>query len=336
MVSLSRIAEVSHGDVQGNPDQEITQIQSLESATVDSIAFCVDPLRDPRFLACKAGAMILASKHADLFDGNKVLVDDPYLAYARISHLFKPDPKVSSDLYHLTAVIDDSVSFGSRVSVGALSTFDANSKVGDGVWVGKGVHIGENVTLGVNTVIHDGVVIGANSVIGNECTISAGAVIGSSGFGYAPDGVRWQKIEQLGAVSVGDWVDIGANTTIDRGAIGNTVIESGVKIDNLVQIAHNVHIGEGTIIAGCVGIAGSAKIGKRCKIAGKAAILGHLEIVDDVTILVNSLVTNSILESGEYGSMIPVQPIRRWRKNVSILHRLDKLNKKLSGSLSSK
>ena len=183
--------------------------------------------------------------------------------------------------------------------------------------------------LVANTIIEDNVVICSGTRIGENCFLSPGVVLGASGFGYASDGPRWQKIEQLGIVVIGNNVDIGANTTIDRGALDNTVIGDGVKLDNQIQIAHNVTIGEHTIIAGCVGIAGSAKIGKRCKLGGRVAVLGHLELADDVTIMANSMVISSIKESGEYASAIGVQPIKKWLKTAALIRSLDKLTEKV-------
>jgi len=331
MVTLSRIAQVTGGTVRGEPDFEITSLQSLERATADSISFCVNPLKDSRFSTSRAGAMILAPQYAEMFNGHSILVADPYLGYAKSSSLFQSVNAYSHSGVHPSALISGSARLGENVSIGAFSSIAEGVRIGSGVFIGNNVHVGYNAQIGSDTILENQVVVGEGCKIGSRCSLSPGVVVGSSGFGYAPDGDRWQKIEQLGSVIVGDNVDIGANTTIDRGALGNTLIQSGVKIDNLVQIAHNVEIGENTVIAGCVGIAGSAKIGKRCKIAGRAAILGHLEIVDDVTILVNSMVTKSILEQGEYGSMIPVQRIQEWKKNVAVLHRLDKLARKVSG-----
>ena len=329
MVSLSRIAEVSGGEILGDSGFEIAQLHSLESAAPDSLTFCVDPLKNPYFSSSKAGAMIIAPQYADLFPGHKILSKNPYLAYAKVSALFKKKPG-SLPYIHPSAIISASAVLGDNVFIGPLSCIEKNTNIGEGAVIGSGVYIGSDVVVGKQTEISSGVVIQDRCVIGERCVISPGVVIGSDGFGYAANGQQWQKIEQLGIVIIGDDVDIGANTTIDRGSIGNTSIASGVKLDNQIQIAHNVQIGENTVVAACVGIAGSAKIGKRCRIAGKASILGHLEIVDDVTILVDSLVVRSISQAGEYGSMLPSQPIGQWRKNVAVLRRLEKLAKKVS------
>jgi len=294
MVTLSRIAQVTGGTVRGEPDFEITSLQSLERATADSISFCVNPLKDSRFSTSRAGAMILAPQYAEMFNGHSILVADPYLGYAKSSSLFQSVNAYSHSGVHPSALISGSARLGENVSIGAFSSIAEGVRIGSGVFIGNNVHVGYNAQIGSDTILENQVVVGEGCKIGSRCSLSPGVVI-------------------------------------DRGALGNTLIQSGVKIDNLVQIAHNVEIGENTVIAGCVGIAGSAKIGKRCKIAGRAAILGHLEIVDDVTILVNSMVTKSILEQGEYGSMIPVQRIQEWKKNVAVLHRLDKLARKVSG-----
>ncbi len=328
MIALSRIAEIVDGTVQGDALFQVSQLMSLESAAADAISFCVDPVTNAALSTSKAGAVMLAPAYEDFFVGNKILVDNPYLAYAKISSVFAAitksghppsiDPATS-------AGISSTAEIGDNVSIGRFTTIGDNSSIGDDVVIGHGVHIADNVQIGAGCRIENNVVISTRCQIGYNCHLSPAAVIGANGFGYAADGESWHRIEQLGRVIIGNKVDVGANTTIDRGSLGDTTIGHGVKLDNQIQIAHNVEIGENTAIAGCVGIAGSAKIGKRCQIAGRAAILGHLEIADDVTILVNSTVTKSIHRKGEYGSMIPVQTISQWRKNLAIIRRLDKI-----------
>ncbi len=325
MIELGRIAEVVDGVVLGDPEHRVDSISSLEKATARAITFFSDPKLKRHLPACTAGAVLISPQDADLFSGNRVVVADPYLAYARISGLFRPTRSRSGQKSVPSAWVADTASVDDSVVVGQFSTIDDQVKLGKGVVIGNSVHIGAGVVIGQDSVIEDQVVVGAGCLIGKRCHISSGAVIGASGFGYAPSADRWEKIEQLGAVRIGDDVDVGANTTIDRGALGYTIIENGVKLDNQIQIAHNVCIGENTIMAGCSAVAGSARIGRRCKIGGRVSILGHLEIVDDVTVMANSLVANSIRDAGEYASMITVQPVRKWRKNLAIIRQLDKL-----------
>ena len=330
MVELSRIAEVVNGVVLGDSKHRVDSIKSLEKATDRSITFYSDPKLKRHLSSCTAGAVLISPENADLFSGNRVVVADPYLAYARISRLFRPARSRNRQNVDPSARVADTASLDESVVIGKCSTIDDEVQLAKGVLIGNCVNIGPGVVVEQDSVIEDQVVIQAGCRIGKRCHISSGVVIGASGFGYAPSADRWEKIEQLGAVSIGDDVDIGANTTIDRGALENTIIENGVKLDNQIQIAHNVCVGENTIMAGCSAVAGSTRIGKRCKIGGRVAILGHLEIVDDVTILANSMVSNNIGETGEYASMITVQPVKQWRKNLAIIRQLDKLMRRIN------
>ena len=322
MISLEKIAEAVQGVIEGDAGFVVSSLRSLAAATPDSLSFFSESGSADHLQQTRAGALLISPEDSHRFTGNKIVVQDPYLAYATVSHMFlSPLP---SDGVHADAIIDAGAVLGDGVSVGPLSTIGAGAELGNGVAIGNGTHIAGGVRIGSNTVIEDGVVILGRASIGERCRISPGVVIGASGFGYAPvDGV-WQRIEQLGSVSIGNDVDIGANTTIDRGALDDTVIGDGVKLDNQIQVAHNVHIGEHTIIAGCAGIAGSTRIGKRCRIGARGAIFGHLEIVDDVTIFANSTVSKSISTAGEYSSVIPVEPAPAWRRILARIKRLDK------------
>ncbi len=325
MILLSKIAEIVGGEIDGDPDCQIESIASLESATENSISFFSDPKKSKSLNSTQAAAILISRKNSGLFSGNKIIVNDAYLAYAQMSKLFKTYVTLSTPGIAKTAVVSDHSTVSKSAGIGEFVTISNGAKIGDNVVLGNCVNIGEGVEIDCDTIIEDQVVIYPGCRIGKRCTISSGAIIGSSGFGYAPNSNKWEKIEQLGSVVIGDDVDIGANTTIDRGALENTVVGNGVKLDNQIQIAHNVQIGENTIMAGCVGIAGSAQIGKCCKIGARVTILGHLEIADNVTVLSNSLVTNSIKSAGEYASSISVQPVNQWRKNAANIRRLDKL-----------
>ncbi len=325
MISLHRIAGIVSGTLHGNGEYGINSIHSLECATEDSLAFFRDRKKKPLLEKTRAGAVLLAPAHQHWFSGNKIVVSDPCLAHAQISGLFKKYPPSQRPGVDHSSMVSAGAWIGGSVCIGPYSTVADGAKLGSRVILRNGVHVGEDVKIGDDTVIEDRVVIYPGCTIGARCCISAGVVIGASGFGYAPHQGKWQKIEQLGSVVIGDDVDIGANTTIDRGTLGNTRIGNGVKLDNQIQIAHNVMVGDDTIIAGCVGVAGSAVIGRRCRLGGRVGVLGHLEIADDVTVLSNSLVTRTIKSPGEYASAIGVQPAGRWRKNAAIVRRLDKL-----------
>ncbi len=325
-INLNRIAQATGGRVEGDGAFTVAALSALENAASDALSFYADPKREAKLKASGAGAVMLKAEHAGLFAGHKIVVADPYLAYARASALFAPPPSDAG--VHPSAIIAAGASLHADVAVGAYSVIGENSRLEQGVVVGSHVSVGADCVLGRDTVLDPGVRIYARTTIGERCKLASGAVIGASGFGYAHDengGGEWVRIEQLGGVVIGDDVDIGANTTIDRGALDNTVIGNGVKLDNHIQIAHNVRVGDDTVMAGCVAIAGSATIGKRCRLGGRAAILGHLEIADDVRVNADGFVAQSITEAGVYSSMIPAQPAAQWRKTVANLRRLDRL-----------
>lgn len=334
VVDLGRVASVTGGRVAGDHAFRVSAIRSLENAAGDSLAFYADPRQESKLKSTAAGAVMLRAEHAGLFPGHKVLVDNPYLAYARASGLFAPPAETARGEIHRSAIIAASAVIHEQAVIGPYSVIGENSRVGRGAVIGSHVSIGDDCVIGCQTTLDPGVRIYARTVVGARCRLSANVILGASGFGYAANHDEngrgeWVRIEQLGGVVIGDDVDIGAHTAIDRGAIDNTVIGNGVKLDNHIQIAHNVRVGEHTIMAGCVAIAGSAIIGKRCRLGGGAAILGHLEIADDVRVNANSFVANSIAEAGAYSSMIPVQPAARWRKTVANIHRLERLAEKV-------
>lgn len=332
VIDLGLVAEVTGGRVAGDGAFEVKTISSLENAAADSLAFYGDPQQESKLKATAAGAVMLRAEHAGLFAGHKVIVADPYLAYARASALFVPPAGSAPGRIHPSAIISPSASVHADAAIGPYSVIGENSRVAQGGVIGSHVSVGDGCVIGRHTTLDSGVRLYARTIIGERCNLASGVVIGSSGFGYAESVESqgaWVRIEQLGGVVIGDDVDIGASTTIDRGAIDDTVIGNGVKLDNHIQIAHNVRVGDHTVMAGCVAIAGSAVIGKRCRLGGRAAILGHLEIADDVSVNADSFVASSITEAGAYSSMLPVQPAARWRKTVAHIHRLEKLAKKI-------
>ena len=325
-IDLQSVARVANGRVDGDASLQVKRLRSLPTATADSLTFYMESTPRAQLKASEAGAVLLCAEHADWFGGNKIIVDDPYLAYARVSALFAP-PHPAPNL-HPSAII---ASGASGASVDASVTLGAYSVIGERVTLAADVVIGSHVSIdpdcsiGRGSTLENGVRIYSGTRIGANCHVAACAIIGASGFGYAPHHGKWEKIQQLGGVLIGDEVDIGAHTTIDRGALEDTIIGNGVKLDNHIQIAHNVQVGEHTIMAGCVAIAGSAVIGKRCRLGGRAAILGHLQIADEVTINANSFVASDIKQSGVYSSMLPAQPAERWRKIVAHINRLEQL-----------
>ena len=334
-VALETIAALCDGELVGSPLATVVRVAGVDNATPDSLIFITDAFaatlgRSKEKIPDEPGVVLISPDHRDLFAGNRILVADPYLAYAQVSGLFAATRQALPGSIHSTAIIDPSAVLGKNVSVGAHSVVGANSVIGNEVTIGAQVVIENDCRIGNHTKIESMVMLGANSQLGLRCGISSGAVIGASGFGYAPSATGWIKIHQLGGVVIGNDVDIGANTTIDRGTIDNTVIGDRVKLDNLIQIAHNVRIGDDTIMAACVGIAGSTVIGDRCQIGGRSNINGHIKIVDDVIVTACTFITRSINDAGTYSSGFPARPTKQWRKTVAHFNRLEKIVEKLN------
>lgn len=328
-MTLSELAKISGSDLLGDPKCLITQVASIDKASLGDISFVREGKYKSYLAASQAAAVILPKSMAKDFSGNKLLNDDPYLAYAKIVEaLYAVDLAVSG--FHPSAIIDDSVQLGSDIFIGANVSIDAGCEIKSHAVIGAGCTIGKNCTVGEATELKANVSLYDNTKIGSHCLLQSGAVLGADGFGFAPQkGGKWYKIPQVGNVVLGDNVEVGANTCIDCAALGSTIIGDGVKLDNLIQIAHNVQIGEDTAIAGHTAVAGSVTIGKRCRIAGAVAITGHLDIADDVMITATTLVSHSIRKSGVYSSGLIMDTNHKWRKNVARFKRLDDLFRKV-------
>ncbi len=327
-VTLAELARRVRGTVRGQESTPIERVAPLAGAGPLDIAFLADRKYQKLLAGTKAGAVIL--READIGDyvGNALVVANPHLAFAQIATLLHPAPLAAPGV-HATAVVAAGARIAPTASVGAHAVIAEGATLDEHVQVGPGCCIGRGVTLGTGTRLVANVYIADDCVVGRECLVHPGAVIGADGFGFARDGERWHKIPQLGRVLLGNAVEVGANTTIDRGALNDTVIGDGVKLDNQVHIAHNVRIGNHTAIAACVGIAGSTTIGMRCTIGGHIGIIDHLTIADDVHITAGSLVTSSIPRAGTYSSSLKVQPVETWRRNAARLHRLDELARRV-------
>jgi len=311
---LDTIVEALGGELHGDPGRRIDGLAPLDSATPTQLSFATGPRYRQQLAASRAACVVAGPELRDaaLARGDAILVDQPYLYFARVTQLWKGRGRQPAQpAIHPSAVVDPDAVIDPTARIGALCVVEAGARVGAGSVLGARVTLGERC------------------LVGERCTIQPGAVIGADGFGFAPDGERWEKIEQLGAVRIGDNVDIGANTCIDRGALQDTVIEDGVKLDNLIQVAHNVHIGRNTAIAGCVGIAGSAVIGERCTIGGAAMILGHLRLADGVHISAGSFVARSILKPGHYSGIFPIDDNANWEKNAATLKQLHQLRERI-------
>lgn len=330
--SLRELAEQLGAEYVGTSAAEANMLRGLaplRTAGENELTFLAREDYAKYLPECRAGAVIVNEKLAISSAIPLLKVKNPYLAYAKASALFDRRPKVRPGI-HASALIDSSAKVDSSVYVGPRVVIEAGVAIGAGSVIHSGCIIGANTRLGENCLLQANVTLYDGMVLGDRVLIHSGAVIGADGFGFAPKpGGGWQKIHQLGAVCIGNDVEIGANTTIDRGAMEDTVIEDGVIIDNQVQIAHNVHIGQNTAIAACVGIAGTTKIGANCTIAGAVGIVGHLTIVDNVHITAMTLVTGSIDKPGSYSSGTNVLPTREWRRSAVRFGQLDEMVRRL-------
>lgn len=326
--TLAELASHLNADIVGDSAFEVHGLAALSAAGPRDLSFITNANYLKALSVSKVGALIVTPALAEHFDGHKLIVPNPYLAFAIISKFF--DKPSSQDVgIHPTAVIGENCQIGDGVSVGAHCVIGSNVVLGDNVQLGPGTSIGDDCILGARTRTSANVSIYRGVTIGTDCLFHSSCVIGADGFGFAPSPTGWVKIHQLGGVVIGNKVEIGANTCIDRGALDDTVIEDGVIIDNLVQIAHNCRIGKNTAIAGHTGIAGSTTIGERCTIAGAVGIVGHIEIADDVHIQARAMVSHSIKEPGSYSSGTPVSTTREWRKNAARFRQLDSLASRL-------
>ena len=325
---LGELAERIGAGLLGDPDIIVDRVATLDAAGPSAVTFLSNRRYRPYLESTQAGAVILAPEFAHACPVPALVLDNPYLGYARAATLLSPPVEVTPCIAS-SAVIDSSATVAPNASVGAHCVIEAGASVGAGTCLGAGSFLGQGSSIGphgriaARVVVCDGVHIGARAII------HPGVVVGADGFGIANDDGVWVKIPQLGGVRIGADVEIGANTTIDRGALEDTVIENGVKLDNLIQIGHNVHIGAHTAIAACAAVGGSARIGSRCTIEGAVSIAGHLEIADDVHLTATSAVPNTIREAGVYSSGMPIQENRAWRRNIARLRQLDDLARRL-------
>ncbi len=327
-LTAAELAERLGLPLRGDPGVHLHGVGSLTGAGPGQLAFLANPRYRAQLEDARAGAVVMRAAEAEDFHGTALLADDPYVAYAKAAALFAPRP-VATPGIHASAVVDPSATVDAGAQIGPLACIGARSRVAAGAIVGPGCVVGEDCEVGRDCELVARVTLVARVRLGARVRIHPGAVLGADGFGLAMEAGRWINVPQLGGVRVGDDCEIGANTTIDRGAIEDTVLEEDVRLDNLIQIAHNVHIGAHTAMAGCVGVAGSARIGRYCMIAGAAGIAGHLEICDRVVVTAMSMVSQSIREPGEYSSAMSVMKQREWRKNAARFRQLDALARRV-------
>ncbi len=325
---LGEIVGQFGGELIGDPGIRVSQVATLESAREEDISF----VAQPRFLAqlalTRAGAVILGLGARDATPLPRIVCNNPYAYFARVSTLLNPPPRTKPGT-HKTAVVDRTARISRSASIGAGAVIGKRARIADHAQIGAGCFVGDGTIIGEATLLHANVSVYHECRIGARCIVHAGAVIGSDGFGIALDGGVWEKIPQIGRVIIGDDVEIGANTTIDRGALDDTVIAEGVKLDNQIQIAHNVKIGAHTAIAACVGIAGSATIGANCSLGGASMIYGHITIADNVIISAGTLIMKSLDQPGTYTGVYPFSSHQRWLRNAAHLRQLDALVKRV-------
>jgi UDP-3-O-[3-hydroxymyristoyl] glucosamine N-acyltransferase len=310
----------------------VDRLGPFEGATPSTIAFLASARLRPRLAQSQAGCLIVAPELRDeaAARGAAIVTPDPYLYYARLTQWWaRHTRRAEAPGIHPSAIVDPAAQVDPLAAVGPLVVIEAGASVGAGAVIGAHGFIGEGARIGPGSRLHARVTFGARCSIGARGVVHSGAVIGADGFGFAPTDGRWEKIEQMGAVRIGDDVEIGANTCIDRGALDDTVIEDGVKLDNLIQIGHNTRIGAHSALAGCVGVAGSAIIGRHCTVGGAGMIAGHLEIVDHVNISGGTLVSHSILKPGHYTGVFPIDDNAAWEKNAATLRQLYSLRARI-------
>ena len=331
-VRLADVVSALGGELCGDGDLPIARLAPLETADAGSLSFVANPRYAGQLAASLAGCVIVAPalRDAALARGAAIVTPDPYLYFARLTQWWaarQRRPAVAG--VHASAVVEPGAQIHASASIGAFAFVGAGAVVAAGAVIGTHAHIGADAQVGEGTRLAPRVTLGEACRIGARGIVHSGVVIGADGFGFAPNQGTWEKIEQLGAVRIGDDVEIGANTCIDRGALDDTVIDEGVKLDNLIQVGHNVRIGAHSAMAGCVGIAGSAKIGKHCTAGGGAIILGHLELVDHVHITAATVITRSILKPGQYSGLFPFDDNASWEKNAATLRQLHTLRDRI-------
>lgn len=327
-IKLGQLAEFLGATLRGDKDKNINGLATLQEAGPDQLSFLANPQYRKFLTDAKAAAVLLKPADADAYAGDVLLVPDPYLAYARISHLFDPKPKASVGV-HPSAVVAPDAQVDPSASIGAFAVIESGACIAANVTIGAHCFIGARCEIGEGGWLAPRVTLYHDVRIGKRVVIQSGAVLGGEGFGFANEKGVWQKIAQIGGVTVGDDVEIGVNTAIDRGALADTRIGNGVKLDNQIQIAHNVQIGDHTAMAACVGISGSTKIGKHCMLAGGVGLVGHIEICDGVFITGMTMVTHSITEPGSYSSGTAMQPAAEWRKSAARIRKIDEMARRL-------
>lgn len=327
--SLRDLVERFGGEIIGDPDVRVTRVATLENAGPATIAFLANERYLNQLPTTRAAAVILGPAAREATQVPRIVCENPYVYFARVSALLNP-PRATSPGIHETAAVDAGATVHPGAEIGAYAVVSRGAQVGEGTVIGAGSYLGEDVEVGRATRIHALVAIYDGCILGDRVVVHSGAVIGADGFGIAFDEDHWVRVPQVGRVRIGNDVEIGASTTVDRGAMDDTVIEEGVKLDNQIQVAHNVRIGAHTAIAACTGIAGSVHIGRHCRIGGAVGIAGHVRIADHVEISGHTAVTKSIEKPGVYSGVYPFEPNREWRRNAAQLRHLAEIARRIA------
>jgi UDP-3-O-[3-hydroxymyristoyl] glucosamine N-acyltransferase len=327
-MTLGELAVRFGCELRGDPAATVETVASLSQADARAVTFLANPKYVEQLESTRAGAVILDARSAARSPVAALVAANPHATFARVAALLHPDPPLKPGV-HATAVVAPGARIDPSAEIAAHACIAEGARIGARCFVGPGSVVGRHAVVGDDTRLVARAFVGHAVKLGMRCIVQPGAVIGADGFGFAPEKGAWVKVPQLGSVAVGDDVEIGANTCIDRGAIEDTVVEDGVKLDNLIMIAHNCRIGAHTAIAACVGIAGSATLGKRCIVGGQVGITGHVTLCDDVVVLGRSFISHSISKPGVYSSALPSEEVGVWRRIVGRIKRLDSMARRM-------
>lgn len=328
-LTLKQLEQITGGTLHGDAEATVSSVAAMDKAQLGQVTFMSNPRYKKQLAECQASVVMVKESELALCTGNVLVVADPYVAFAKVAQALDTPEKPAVGISE-SAFIAADVTLGENVSVGPNATIESGAVIGDNASIGAGAYIGRNAKIGAGTQVWANASIYHHVEVGEKCVFHSCSVIGADGFGYANERGEWVKIPQTGTVKVGDRVEIGASTTVDRGALDDTIVESNVILDNQIQIGHNVHISYGSCIAGGTVVGGSTHIGKYCIIGGGAAISGHLEIADGTMISGRAMILKSITQKGVYSSGMPAQPNREWRKSVARLNRLEDMLNRLN------
>ena len=328
-ISLGQLAKQFGCELRGDGNVIVERVASLATADATALSFLSGAAFKPQLAATRAAAVILRAADAAGCPTACLIHDNPYACYARIAAVLHPPEAIVAGI-HASAVVAGTARVAASAQVAMHASIGERSSIGENSYVGPGCVVGNDCSIGANCRLIANVSVVQNVLMGDRCIVHPGAVLGADGFGNALTAEGWVKVPQVGSVRIGNDVEIGANTTVDRGALDDTVLEDGVRLDNLVHIAHNVKVGAHTAMAAMTGIAGSTTIGRRCMFAGQAGVVGHIEICDDVVVSGKGMISKSITEPGVYASNLPAEPVSRWNRMVARFRRLDKLIERVS------